>query len=865
MGKEEERKLAAKAKSQNAFNYLWKPLLISIGIISFYILTHRIWEQLFSVVIVAPILSKVGRNGYSDTIIVLAIISVLLFSSYRLWRKYIPSYKLFWATIVFTVIYSVYRFINPVWTFTSFSLVEWLKYFDLIFIIALSYLVLILPFYIKILSRTPEQEKNTKGFLFDEPIGRKDDEGEFGYEPYAKTVAEKLKHTKGESAFAMGINGKWGSGKTSFLNIVRNHLDKTGIIEIEFNPWNSHTPKAIIEDFFGTMQYELAKHHSGISKQIHSYSKKLVELNSNAITRGIQFSTSTLFGDESLNQLQKEIQESLLILNKKIVVYIDDLDRLDKSEIIEVLRLVRNTASFKNTIFVVCYDREYILKALKDLNDLSERYLEKIFQLEITLPFFKPSKLRVELKNRLCNIFPLEYHEIITRSLINGIGYHDSFRKSIDKWELNFRDITLIVNSLSLNSSNLLNEHHFPDLLKLELIRLKYPKVYELIYRKTDYLETNNSENKTKYRLKKEGSDYIIKTDLVNRKDEIGLSDIDISRLIEMLTQLFGINRYHSEDPDELSIVFPSKFYNYFTYGISEGKLSNQHFIQTFKLPIDELKKQIDDWVEQKLEQELKERLSIIREFDDKDHFEKLIQAIFYLAKRKTKFSEGNFQPEIGFSISDLFHYQIFNVHNKISSLYDDSNEWKSFVKSFFTNADPPFYFESAFLKYFNDYYHEDNKEYYFLEKKEGIDMAENLFSQYLEIVDQFDKNIWQLYYNNKRVIFDTRIGRYGQNPVASKRIVSKFKEFIKIKDLDGFIIEIINNEPRSNNYCVHNVVLELFDDWCAFSLFINDNDFKHSKCINEFRAFLSKFSSKSFGDYISFEFKEIPVNKRGN
>ncbi|MBK7684509.1 MAG: AAA family ATPase [Bacteroidetes bacterium] len=188
--------------------------------------------------------------------------------------------------------------------------------------------------------------------------------------------------------FAIGINGAWGSGKTSFINLLKSKLKKEDLVEINFNPWNSNSPNAIIQDFFDTLQEGIRPFHSSLSRLLASYSKKLVKLNDNKTTQAILTSINTLFGDDSLNKLYDEINISLNKIDNKIIVYIDDLDRLDKDEIVEVIRLIRNTANFHNTYFIVSYDRAYVVNALKMHSSYSEyQYLEKIFQIEVTLPY----------------------------------------------------------------------------------------------------------------------------------------------------------------------------------------------------------------------------------------------------------------------------------------------------------------------------------------------------------------------------------------------------------------------------------------------------------------------------------------------
>lgn len=64
---------------------------------------------------------------------------------------------------------------------------------------------------------------------------------------------------------------------------------------------------------------------------------------------------------------------------------IDDLDRLDADEILEVLKLIRNTANFPYLKFVVACDRKYVIEQLRS-RAIDEKYLEKIFMVDFQLP-----------------------------------------------------------------------------------------------------------------------------------------------------------------------------------------------------------------------------------------------------------------------------------------------------------------------------------------------------------------------------------------------------------------------------------------------------------------------------------------------
>ncbi len=161
-----------KHKKESIIKFVSKPLTFTVGVIALYILTHTIWEDLFTILIVNPILSKIEKIIYSD-LIVLSGVVVCIYFFIKHWRnKYIPSYQIVWILLTLSIIYGYYRFSNTEWDFTSFSMFESLKYFDLIFLITITYILLIIPFYKNILFPKLGLEKNNTGFIFDEPIGK---------------------------------------------------------------------------------------------------------------------------------------------------------------------------------------------------------------------------------------------------------------------------------------------------------------------------------------------------------------------------------------------------------------------------------------------------------------------------------------------------------------------------------------------------------------------------------------------------------------------------------------------------------------------------------------------------------------------
>ncbi|MCW8939116.1 MAG: KAP family NTPase, partial [Flavobacteriales bacterium] len=448
-----------------------KNVLLILGCLTVFILFKKSVESLLSNTVVNYLFNQVESIWYNDIIFFLITFIPIFFIFYR-YRNYTPSNHITILILITSIIYLFYRIEGATWEFTPFSLYFKIKYADTLLIISICQLLL----YIPRKKITPNIENNS--FFDDNSLGKIGND-ELGYSSYAELLGEKILSSHFEKSFAIGINGKWGAGKTSFIDLLKRKVQNDNIIEINFNPWNNHSPKAIIKDFFETVQESIRPYHSSLSRLFIQYSNKLVDLNSNTVTQSIQTTVSAISGFDSLNSLYQDINTALVSIDKKIIVYIDDLDRLDKHEIIEVIRLIRNTANFYNTFFIVAYDRNYVVNALKQHNPYKqEEFLEKIFQIEITLPFYKKDILRYKLAEKLKTKLP----EIDFTTIDNAvIGTPSSIPVFLNEWLESMRDVTRLANAILLNLNKIKGEVVFNDLLRIELLRLKYPSSYELL------------------------------------------------------------------------------------------------------------------------------------------------------------------------------------------------------------------------------------------------------------------------------------------------------------------------------------------------------------------------------------------------
>lgn len=380
---------------------------------------------------------------------------------------------------------------------------------------------------------------------------------------YASTIADRLIATNNKShSYAIGITGEWGCGKTTFLNLLKSQLkEKTEIIE--FNPWMCRTPEQVTHDFFASLRHQLSPEYSSLSNPIKKYAKYI---NGHTITPNDILGIDLTFParDDSLFEKKQELSEKISRLPRPVAVFIDDIDRLEREEVFEVLRLIRNTADLSNTIYIVAYDKEYVTSILeeKSIKDASS-YLEKIFQVEAHLP-----KVNEHL------IWETLQEDIREQDNINGtftdklfMHFHNSERTLILKVLDNYRRAKRFARIFMLNVKYLSNRYrgeiNILDLFWLELLQM---------YDKTTYDRLSNAPHSLLYTNDER---FEIRPGVQRRatgKDKNTYKGEEFWKEVspEILGMMFGSYRKR----DKTSICNIENYDKYFALSISPYKLS---------------------------------------------------------------------------------------------------------------------------------------------------------------------------------------------------------------------------------------------------------------------------------------------------
>lgn len=439
---------------------------------------------------------------------------------------------------------------------------------------------------------------------------------------YAQSLLFRLKNTDtSNQSYAVGITGEWGTGKTQFLKILTSQIKEMGYAEIVmFNPWMCRTPEQVTRDFFSSLRKELASKYTTLSKSIKEYAEHInnITLSSNSI---INIEAKFPSNNSSLAEMKEQLSDKFSKLPKKIIVVIDDVDRLERDEVFEVLRLIRNTADLKNVVYLVAYDKEYVTAVLgeKEIKD-PNTYLEKIFPIEIHLPkvedfmiwdVFKKDMIAQDSNDKYYFKWLFRNFTTDDRSLI--IKVLDNFRRAK-------RFARLFMLNINHIHSRYPNEISISDYFWLELLHLYDTKAYKTL-----------ADNPLSLLYLKNNRTFRLKDGITNTIDKPALSTYTGDKYWKedspkILDRIWGRSTISKN-----SICYIENYNKYFSLSISPFALSNSEFLELFNSAY-QPEDIINNWIKNKRLQSIIFQFSNLYENDfDDNKFKILFGSILYL------------------------------------------------------------------------------------------------------------------------------------------------------------------------------------------------------------------------------------------
>ncbi|MFZ4456919.1 MAG: KAP family P-loop NTPase fold protein [Bacteroidales bacterium] len=829
-----------------------KKLLLKAMVIGSVILFYNPLIELYSTYIVAPILSQYKVTILSDIVLVLSILVYCSYSYYKIGKSYnrLLNYQQVFLTIVIVVIYSVERLEYSRFDYKHFAIFPKFNVADVLIFSVFSILIVSVFKFIVLAKSKDNQTVDSS-----EPIKRRDDDRLYRNE-YASAVAKTiLKQRNKSNSFAIGITGKWGEGKTSFANLIKEYLrEDKDVIIIDFLPWYSSNARALIQDFFATLEQELQPLNPQINSPLKEYTELLLKYydkNQSLVSLYNLISNKTGTLKDKFDHVKTCIEK----IGRPIVISIDDLDRLDKEEIIEVIRLIRNTANFSRTIFLVSYDKKYVSSALKPINEYgSAVYLEKIFQQEIQLPAFPSTILKETLLNELKERVGDEV-EIWLKPILFETPYEWPI---IEDFFTNLRDVYRFVNTISIPLIKLKGDINETQFFYLQLLNKKYPEIYKLIEKEA---YNKNWINSTYLTLKTfdytVGEIIYLKTKRVETGGDIpvlqGYLQKNYSNDFSVITQIINIlfphtlssqNKQDVLIKDHRQIFYEVNICRYFDMNVSNISIPTADLKDAFSGEIDVLTQKIVEWTKQGKHSTIEAYLRNMNEYKTKEQFEKHIKAIFIYANQP-RLDKPNEIISFNFELTR-------ELILKGRPLYSDEEAYKQIILDVVKSYCPNFLFNSRFLssEIKKSEVAKDSLGNFPLEEMEMININVEHLREFLSSSKELKVQAFWMFHT-----CDFRLGE--KNMEAAKLI----KDFAAKNDMRNFLKYMVNNESSNNTiYSLSILVGQLFEKMPdEFEEFLITNN-KNEVYYNEFMQFFREIQAENYVASIQFTFKELDV-----
>lgn len=323
--------------------------------------------------------------------------------------------------------------------------------------------------------------------------------------PYIDQLYNAITTCNPDSGFVISLEGSWGSGKTTILNNVKQHLkeninshkpsrwrevdkaQKTNNVDVvpnaivkppdlilidDFDPWTYGDAEGMLYGFFDAILRETGVHVSMLVLR-HLINEISTTLSSryplSKVFRSSVYSTS------QSSRVKEWVNDYLVATNQKVIVFLDNIDRAESENVILLFKIIGNVFNLKRVIYVLSFDPGRVRDIFSDKLSIDYGFVKKIIQLPIQLPPIAQEKKAILITNSLVNMlvaYGEEEHNVSSYIALNRcmIQTIDDLRE----WK---RFINAAFSRTFLNNFGLFP----PDLLALSYIQFSCPELYQAI------------------------------------------------------------------------------------------------------------------------------------------------------------------------------------------------------------------------------------------------------------------------------------------------------------------------------------------------------------------------------------------------
>lgn len=414
-------------------------------------------------------------------------------------------------------------------------------------------------------------------------------EDAFNRWPFSKRLADTIAEFDAtDGAPVIGIYGKWGSGKTSvlnFLNVVLKDQYADKVILHPFNPWLFKDPETLLQRFFselfkameqssktfGERMGGVLRDYSGLFGLVPGFGagSKVAEQAGQALMKNVE-------------QVRDEVRAMMKTAEKKVVVLIDDLDRLDRDEVLQLLKVVRLTANFPNVIYLLAFDDEMVGRAISQKyatgGDAGRQFLEKIVQYPFTLPAVTQTRLLDFVDGQAkaaCDHAEILLSEAEWQEFRRLASSSLARRLTTPRQAIRYGNALRFALPMMKGEVNVLNQ------MAVEGLRILYPEIY-VVVRDNKGVFADQTDPEVNRAL--DGSPFEQKDIIGNGQSlEERVAQATAEMQSDEATGAKALVHYLFERPTvEQGVGQPRYFDRYFSYGIANDEIGDREVLALF-------------------------------------------------------------------------------------------------------------------------------------------------------------------------------------------------------------------------------------------------------------------------------------------
>lgn len=315
----------------------------------------------------------------------------------------------------------------------------------------------------------------------------------FGHAPFARSLAYALARNHRPEGLVAALYGPWGAGKSTVLAFVQHYLSELSgeerPIVVNFNPWWFSGQDGLAMTFLGQLQAAFPDNYRSfkeIGKTLSEYSDALGTAAAWAGTATghpwvgtITRLTEGLFKrkPKDVPALKRAVSEILNKRAQRIVVIVDDIDRLVPDEVRQLFTVIKALADFPFVTYLLAFDRDVVKGAIENQTGMpGGAYLEKIIQVPFELPPVPPATLHRALFKELDLLI-----EGTKAGRFDSHYWTNVFFAGLSALVRVPRDVVRLINTLSVTYPAVRDEVNVTDFIAIEAIRVFLPPVYQSI------------------------------------------------------------------------------------------------------------------------------------------------------------------------------------------------------------------------------------------------------------------------------------------------------------------------------------------------------------------------------------------------